>query len=239
VLVPIEPPAEPALRVVQVEGDDAPDADRRVERGHRAVVSGGRAEVVAGGERVLRVEAEPEPVAVARLGAQAAELLEAPADLRPLPGRVLERERRREAAARAEHLAERAHGGTEPRVVPRAAVRPRVGDEVRDAELLAALELGDQLADGALPEGLVGRGGVVEVRVVRAERADAGRLTRRREGAHLVLRDRPRRPLARRAREDLHRLAAGFPSALERAMEAARDRLVRAEERRRPSPHPP
>src|SRR5262245_42937518 len=133
VLVPVDPAPETALRVVQMERDDPFGPDGGVERRHRGVVSGGGAEVVAGGERMLRVDAEPEPVAVASVGAEPAELLEAPADLRPLPRRVLERDRGGESATRAEDLAERARRRAEPGLVARAAVGARVRDEVRDA----------------------------------------------------------------------------------------------------------
>jgi len=66
---------------------------------------------------------------------------------------------------------------------------------------------------------------------VREQRPDAGRRARRREGAHLVLGERAERPLPRRAREELDRLASDRAPALEGAMEPARDRLMRAEER--------
>src|SRR5207245_11314542 len=83
VLVAIEPPAERALRVVQVEGDDPVDAQFGVELGERGRVAGGRAQVVARGEGVLGVEADAQPLAPARLRAEPPELREAPADLRP------------------------------------------------------------------------------------------------------------------------------------------------------------
>src|SRR5438876_8274681 len=58
VLVAIEPPAERALRVVQVERDDPVDAQAGVELGECGRVAGGRAQVVARGEGVLGVEAD-------------------------------------------------------------------------------------------------------------------------------------------------------------------------------------
>src|SRR5205823_1944948 len=79
---------------------------------------------------------------------------EAPADLRSLPGRVLERDSGREAAAGLQHLAERACRGAQPRVLARAAMRSRMRHQVRDAEALAALELGDQLVHRARAQGL-------------------------------------------------------------------------------------
>src|SRR6266446_8444270 len=56
VLVAIEPPAERALRVVEVEGDDTVEAEGGVELGKCGRVAGGRAQVVARGEGVLGVE---------------------------------------------------------------------------------------------------------------------------------------------------------------------------------------
>src|SRR5207249_7170486 len=58
VLVAIEPPAERALRVVQVEGDDPADAQAGVELGECGRVAGGRAQVVARREGVLGVQAD-------------------------------------------------------------------------------------------------------------------------------------------------------------------------------------
>src|SRR5205085_10294323 len=104
-----------------------------------------------------------------------------------LPGRVLERERRPEAAARGQYLAEGARGGANARVVARAAVRAGMRDDVRDAEPLAALELGDELAHRALAQRRDRRCDVEEVRVVREERVDPGRGTRGGEGAHFLL----------------------------------------------------
>src|SRR2546426_7472427 len=92
VLMAIEPAAERALRVVQVEGDDPVEAQAGVELGECGRVAGGRAQVVARGEGVLGVEADAQPLAPARPGREPPELREAPADLRPLSGRVLERD---------------------------------------------------------------------------------------------------------------------------------------------------
>src|SRR5439155_1333351 len=92
-------------------------------------------------EGVLGVEADAKPLAPARLRAEPPELREAPADLRPLSGRILERDGGGEAAAGLQHLAERARRGAEPRVLARTAVRAGMRNQVRDAEALAALEL--------------------------------------------------------------------------------------------------
>ena len=145
---------------------------------------------------MLRVEAEPEPLAVPRLRKKTGELVETGADLRPLPGRVLERDRRRVAAAGGEHFAERARGGGETRRLPGSAVGARMGDQVGDAEPRAALELIDQRLRGAAAQRLVGRREVEQVAVVSKDRANAGRGARRREGPHVVLAERPRCPLA-------------------------------------------
>src|SRR5438445_484865 len=127
--------------------------------------------------------------------------------------------------------AERARRGANPRVLARTAVRAGMRDQVRDAEALAALELGDQLAHRARAQRLDRRRRVGEVGVMCEQRPDAGRRARRREGAYLVLGEWAQRPLPRRAREELDRLAADRAPALERAMEPARGRLLRAEER--------
>src|SRR5262249_14575274 len=177
--------------------------------------AGGRARGVAGGEGVLGVEADAEPLTAARLRAEPSEMREAPADLRPLTGRVLERDGGGEAAAGIEHLAERAGCGAEARVLARPTVRARMRDPVGDAEALAALELGDQRTHRARPQRLDRRRRVGQVAVVREQRPDAGRRARRREGAHLVLGKRARRPLSRRAGEELDRLTAERRPALE------------------------
>src|SRR5205823_14362870 len=128
--------------------------------------------ILARGEGVLGVEADAQPLAPARLSREPPELLEAPADLRSLSGRVLERDGGGEAAAGLQHLAERARRGAEARVLARAAVRARVRDQVRDAEALAALELGDQLAQRARAQRCDRRRRVRQVGVVREQRPD-------------------------------------------------------------------
>src|SRR5439155_15350832 len=197
---------------------------------HRRVAVLG-AHVVPGGEGVLGVDAHPEPLAVPRLGDEPGELVEADADLRPLPCGVLERDRGWVAAARAQCLAERVRGSSETCRLPCSAVRARMRDEVGYAEPRAALELVVERARGAAAERLVGRCGVEEVAVVREDRADAAGGACRREGPDIVLAERPSCPLARRAGEELDGGAAGRAPALERTVEAPGDRLVRPEER--------
>src|SRR5262249_21359601 len=156
----------------QVERDDAAGTDGRVEVGHRPLVADRRGEVVAGGEGVLGVEADAEAIAGAGLGAQAAEVLEAPADLRTLTGRVLEGDRGTKPTAGGEHLVEGARRDSETGILSGAAVRTGMRDEVWDREPFASLQLGDHLTHGALTERGVGRRQVEEVRVVREHRVD-------------------------------------------------------------------
>src|SRR4029078_13134917 len=86
--------AEVLLRVVDVHGAERREADGAVERFHRRGPAIRRAELVTRGEDVTGIEAHAETLRVLRRADHVAQLLEARADARPLPGRGLEPDRR-------------------------------------------------------------------------------------------------------------------------------------------------
>src|SRR5262249_1500037 len=98
VVVAVDARAQLFLRIVQMERREALDADELVEfLEHRRVALLG-AEIVAGGERVLGVEADAEPFALLGRVDDVADLLEAVAETASLSGGDLERDFRLEAA---------------------------------------------------------------------------------------------------------------------------------------------
>src|SRR5580765_6293498 len=110
------------------------DADELVEFLERRSVSVFRAEIVAGSERVLGVEADSEPVAFFRRADDVADLLEAIAAAVSLSGGDLERDFGLEAATGFMDLVERAGDRLEPLKLTRAHVCARVGDQRRNAQ---------------------------------------------------------------------------------------------------------
>src|SRR5439155_1454642 len=108
-------------------------------------------------------------------------------------------------------------------------MRPGVNDDAGEIQPLRTLELVGEGVHGPAPRGVVRRAEVDQVARVGEDVADARLPARRVKGADLRVRHRPGVPLALVPQEELHGAAVERPSALEGAVEAARDRHVGAE----------
>jgi hypothetical protein len=106
------------------------------------------------------------------------------------------------------------------------------------AERLGALQLVGEHVHRPRPGGRLRAGQVDQVARVREGPPDAGGPARRVKGADLVAAERACRPLPLVLDEDLHREAPELVAALERQVQAAGDRDVRADLVASGRPHP-
>src|SRR5690606_24544806 len=99
------------------------------------------AEVVAGGEEMGGIEADAEPLRVAREGDDLRKVLQAPAEPRALPGGALKADERLAPRHAGEDVVERLGHALKPRRLSLAHVGARMRHEQRDAEQVAAPDL--------------------------------------------------------------------------------------------------
>ena len=104
--------------------------------------------------------------------------------------------------------------------------RPRVGDDVRDAEHLSPLQFNDKRVDRFLPKLVVGAGQVDQVRVVRDRVRDAMLVECRSKLGDVVVGDRLGPPLVVVLGEKLHAIAARLVGSVDRLVITARHRHV-------------
>src|SRR3989442_1357234 len=142
---------------------------------------------------------------------------------------VLERDPDRVTRCPPCHLVEGGHDPCQARGDAGPQMRPGVNDDAGEIQPLRALELVGEGVHGPAPRGVVRRAEVDQVARVGEDVADARLPARRVKGADLRVRHRPGVPLALVPQEELHGAAVERPSALEGAVEAARDRHVGAE----------
>src|SRR5205823_7552463 len=117
------------------------EADQPLELLEGRRVAGGRADVVAGGEQMARVEADADPAVAVGLRDDRRELLERRAEGRALRRGLLEQNHRLAAAARAQQLEERRGDEREAiGLVPRG-IASRVQDDAEQAERFGAIDL--------------------------------------------------------------------------------------------------
>jgi hypothetical protein len=221
VLVAVEPGPEVGLRVVQVERQHAAKADGPLAFRHRALPALAPPDVVAGGEQVARVEADPDALGTPHARHQRTELGQSAADDVPGAGRVLERDL---------HPVQGRGDARDARVEPVAHVRARVDHDRGEPERLGAIELVGERVDRLPPLRRPGRGEVHEVARVREHRPHPGAPPGRPERADVVGRERTRRPLPVALEEDLDRVASERVATVQRERETARDRHVSAEQ---------
>src|SRR5205814_10449831 len=98
VLVAIDAAAERPLRVVQVKHLQPIEADQPLELLEGRRVAAGRADLVAGGEQMARVEADADPAMAVGLRDDRCELLERRAERRALLGGLIAEYKRRASA---------------------------------------------------------------------------------------------------------------------------------------------
>ncbi len=189
-------------------------ADARLDIVEEAGVTFVVTKVVAGREGMAGVDADPEPIRFGDGGQDRFELLEIGAQRGALPGRVLQQDLGAESWAFGVDAVEGADDAFDARGYPLANVRSRVEHEAGNAEAAAALELVGQSRHGLLEELVFRAGQVDEVRGVGDDR-NTGGLVCRAELGHLVVADRLAVPAVGVLDEDLDRLAADVPAALE------------------------
>src|SRR6185369_4665334 len=149
VLVTIEPRAERRLGVVQMERQYAATPHRGLALGHRTVVSGLGAEIVAGGEKMARVETDAQALRSSGALEQGRELAERPADRISRSRGVLERDLHAVARGARQRFVECGGDPSEPGLQAGAHVRAGMDDDAREPERFGTLELvrerGDRL----------------------------------------------------------------------------------------------
>ena len=110
-------------------------------------------------------------------------------------------------------------------------MRARMEHEKRQLKLIGADQFLGERAKGVRVKLRVGRREIDQVIRVRENRGELGPLRMIEERLDLVRRERPREPLHVVLHENLHRRALDRTRALDRAMHAAADRDVRAEQK--------
>ena len=218
------------FRIVQVERRQEPDPDGLVELGERPFVAFPGADVVAGGERVLGVEAHPEPVALLHAVDDVADVLEAVAQVGALPGGDLQRDAHLEARAAPVDGVQGTGDCTQAHSFARPGVGSRMGDEAGNVQSLAALHLVHEGGHGLLPQLPVWRAEVQQVGVVGHHRVDPAGLLGVLEGADVVLAQGLCGPLPRGFGKDLDGLATHAVARVKRIVHPARDGHVGAQE---------
>jgi len=206
-----------------VEAGESIEADRAVEGVNRFGVRFVGVETVAGGEGVACVEADGEAVAGLAVGDHVADVFEAVAETGTLAGGDFEGGADAGWAEAIENLIERVGDLAAADRVALAEVSAGMHDEGGDAELLAALQLGEVGVDAFPAIGRVGRGEIDQVGGVGDDGADAGALFGGAPGLDLGVDERFGVPLALVFDEDLQAVAAGSLGDIEGEMEAACD----------------
>src|SRR3970040_2907935 len=131
-----------------MKSGEAVDSYRAIEFSESPLVAFLRANVVAGGEGMLGVEADSDAIVFFRGIDHVADLLEAIAKIGALPGGDLEGDFHLVARAGFMDFVERLRDQFDPFRLARAHVRAGMRHEIRDAENLAALQLIDESRHG-------------------------------------------------------------------------------------------
>src|SRR2546430_13734584 len=177
-----------------MEGADAPDPHVAGPALEGGVVAFGLSEIVAGGEEVAGVEADPDALRNLDGAEEQGELLEGPADGRAAARGVLEEDHDAIAARPRDHLVEGSHDAADALVEPLAAMGAGMDDHEGQAEGLRALELVLERRHRPLPLRLGGRGEVDQVARVGEDGPHARRLPCAAEASDIPLRKRHARP---------------------------------------------
>src|SRR5271157_596846 len=149
-----------------MERDDPAEPDVLVELREGALVAVGVAQVIAGGEGMLGVEAEPQPFALLHGTENPPHLLERATQSAALPGRDLQRDLDLEARAFLVRLVNRVADRLDASLFAGADVRSRMRHEIRHSQRLASLELVDESGNRTLAKLLVRSAEVEQVRIV-------------------------------------------------------------------------
>src|SRR3989449_1341145 len=235
VRVAVEFRSEVAHRVVQVERPYPTESDALVDRPEERLVALPRPEVVARGERVACVDADPEAVRMGRAFHHLGELLESIADDRARPRRILQDREHiwgvRVLEAPVQACRDRLDG---VRLTP-PQVGSRVENHVPNSEDLGTIELLHE-RNAAVVEGVFVRACEVD-QIVRVNDRARNPVRRHRflERLRLLRRNRLRvSEHPRTAGENLNRVGPDRLAALRGERDALRDRDVGAEVHRSP-----
>ena len=225
-LVAVHPAPQVFFRIVDVHDVQAPEADLALESSHGFGIGRARAQIVAGGEHVARVQADAQALRTPHLGQDGGDLLESVADRRPLAGHGLDGDAR--PAGRQPHvdLVDGPGHPAHPEVVALSHVSARVHHEPFHPQPPAALQLLDDRADRPRVQRVVGRAQIDQVGVVRHDRVDARPRPRRPEALHLGVSQGAGGPLIVALVEDLDGRAADGRAPLDGEIQTAGDRHV-------------
>jgi len=195
-----------------VNGPQALAPDDAVKGVPGACVTGGVAQIVARGQRVGSVKANSQPLGWRGVVEQPSQLLEGLPQHGALAGSVLQQDghiRR----ARAQAGRQRGSDALQTGLCTGIHVGARMEDVTIYAQNVAALQFGEEGLLGALPESIVGRAQVDEVRCMRHDLFQAGFAACSHEGVDLVRSEILGVPAIRVAREHLDRVATdGSPA---------------------------
>ena len=225
--VPVAVGAEPHRRVVRVQRPEAVEPDDAVELVDHLPEGLRRADVIARGEQVARVQADAEPLAAPGGVEQPGELLERPPERAAGACRVLEVQVA--AVGLRQSLLDDLAGALDRLADVALLGRARVQDHARCADAGTHSQRLSQRDERLLAHLAIGRGAVDQVDGVDQDGLDRAVGDRLAELFEVVFAVRGRPPHARRLAEDLDRLAASFDSALDRAIEPAGVRDVCAD----------
>src|SRR6266568_7109594 len=135
-LVTVEARAQRRFRVVQMKGPHVPEPHDPGAGRDDVAITLARAQVVAGGEEMTRVETDAEALGRAGAAQKRCQLLEASPDGRAAAGRVLEQDTDAVAAGPRRHLVELRDDAPNALVETQPPVRSRVDDHEGQAERL-------------------------------------------------------------------------------------------------------
>src|SRR5664280_1183850 len=228
VFVPVAIGAERRLRVVDVQGAQAVEADQALELINERVELGSLGHVPARDVEMARVEADAEPLVAVEAFAQSRQLLERAPHRTAAAGGVLHQEPRRVARV-LEDLLHRAGHALERALEAAAVMRADVEDDAAELYSTGHVHRDAHRFDRLAVELVVLAGQVDEIERV----CEDGRSEPRALGLEafdrlgLVVRGAPG---ARTLDEDLSRLGADLLHSLQRLVEAAGGRYVSADE---------
>src|SRR3989454_3857199 len=233
--VAVEFRSEVAHRIVQVERADPTESDALVDRPEERLVAVPRPEVVARGERVTCVDADPEAVRMGRAFHHFGELLEPIPDDRPRARRILQDREHVRGVPLLEAPVQARRNHLEGARLASSQVGSRVENHVPDSEDLGAIELLHE-RNAAVVERVIVRPREVDQIVRVNDRArNPVRGHRLLERLRLLRRNRfgvSEHP--RTAGENLNRVGPDRRAALRGERDALRDRDVGAEVHRSP-----
>src|SRR5260221_6179983 len=131
-----------ALAVVQVKGLDELEADKLVEFPHRRLVVFRGAERITGRQQMARIDTNAQPARILNPVEDRRELLEPPAKIGPLAGRVFQECLDRQTAGLPVDFVQGVHDSSQPRLLARGRERAGTSDDAGNSPPFAPLQAG-------------------------------------------------------------------------------------------------